>query len=295
MAVRVINAYAQWYGAHKKLEAANESVVAHEKFTDLITRRMTSGVSTESEVNQSASRLAQAKAEQASYRSAEFTALVSLNQLVGRQLSRDALIKGALEEVKLPNDVISQALAVSPTIHRLEFAAQVAEHQAGVTKAQAYPQLVLQAQQTRGGTNPSSETTATSTTVGVVAEYSSSNGFASIARGSAAEDLYRAALLDVDTARRDVVVQINQDVSEYEFAKVRKKSLEKTVSLTQSVSESYDRLFRVGKKSWLDLLNSVRERTQTLTGLADVEVTLLATSRRLKIYTTLQGSDEDVK
>lgn len=295
VAVRVINAYAQWYGAYKKLDAANESVIAHEKFTDLITRRMTSGISTESEVNQSASRLAQAKSEQATYRAAEFSALVTLNQLVGRQLNRSELVKGALAEIKLPNDIISQAILVSPTIHRLEFVAQAAEHQAGVTKAQAYPQLVLQAQRTSGGTNPTTQSTQSSTTVGVVAEYSSTNGFASLARGSAAEDLYRAALLDVDTARRDIVVQINQDVSEYEFAKVRKKSLEKTVDLTQSVSESYDRLFKVGKKSWLDLLNSVRERTQTLTGLADVEASLLSTSRRLKIYTTLQGSDEDIK
>ena len=129
----------------------------------------------------------------------------------------------------------------------------------------------------------------------MIAEYSSGNGFATLVQSSAATDQYKAALLDVDTARRDLVVQINQDVSEYEFAKVRRESLAKTVALTQEVSESYDRLFRVGKKSWLDLLNSVRERTQTLTNLADVEASLLATSRRLKIYTTLQGSDEDIK
>ena len=33
VAVRVVNAYAQWYAAHKKLQASNESVIAHEKFT----------------------------------------------------------------------------------------------------------------------------------------------------------------------------------------------------------------------------------------------------------------------
>ena len=291
VAVRVINAYAAWYGAHQKLAAANESVIAHQKFTELITRRMTSGVSTQSEVDQSNSRLSQARAEEASYRSAEFSALVALNQLVGRQLDRNTLIKSVNERVVLPNDIIAQALAVSPTVHRLQFTAQAAEYQAGVTKAQAYPQVSLQAQRVIGSTTVINAPTYTS--VGLVADYSSGNGFASLARGSASEDLYRSALLDVDTARRELVVSINQDVSEYEFAKVRKTALEKTVVLTQSVSESYDRLFRVGKKSWLDLLNSVRERTQTLTSLADVDATLLATSRRLKIYTTLQGSDED--
>ncbi len=291
VAVRVINAYASWYGAHQKLAAANESVIAHQKFTELITRRMSSGVSTQSEVDQSNSRLSQARAEEASYRSAEFSALVALNQLVGRQLDRNTLVKSVNERVVLPNDIIAQALAVSPTVHRLQFTAQAAEYQAGVTKAQAYPQVSLQAQRIIGSTTDKNAPNYTS--VGLVAEYSSGNGFASLARGSASEDLYRSALLDVDTARRELVVSINQDVSEYEFAKVRKTALEKTVVLTQSVSESYDRLFRVGKKSWLDLLNSVRERTQTLTSLADVDATLLATSRRLKIYTTLQGSDED--
>ena len=293
IAVRVINAYSQWFAAHSKLEASNESVIAHEKFTELITRRMQSGISTQSDVNQSQSRLGQARAEQASYRSAEFTALVALNQLVGRQLSREELKRGALEEVNLPNDIIAQAIAVSPTIHRLEYAAQVAEHQAGVTKAQAYPTLSLKAERTINSTTNKNYGTVDS--VGLTAEYSSSNGFSSLVQGSAADDQYKAALLDVDTARRDLVVQINQDVSEYEFAKVRRQSLAKTVELTQSVSESYDRLFRVGKKSWLDLLNAVRERTQTLSSLADVDASLLATSRRLKIYTTLQGSDEDTK
>lgn len=296
VAVRVINAYAGWYGAHKKLLAANESVIAHEKFTDLITRRMEAGVSTASEVNQSLSRLAQAKAEQASYRSAEFSSLVALNQLVGRQLDREELAKGAVEEVKLPNDIIAQAMAVSPTIHRLEYTAKMAEHQAGVTKSQAYPQISLQVQRSIGPTTTSIKAiTPNYTSVGLVAEYSSGNGFSSLARGSAAEDMYRAALLDIDAARRDLVVQVNQDVTEYEFSKLRKGALEKTATLTQSVSESYDRQFRVGKRSWLDLLNSVRERTQTLTSLADVESSLLATGRRLKLYTTLQGSDEETE
>ncbi len=293
VAVRVVNAYAQWYAAHKKLLAANESVIAHEKFTELITRRMNSGVSTQSEVNQSLSRLGQARAEQATYRSSEFAALVTLNQLVGRQLDRDTLSSDVTAETKLPDDIIAQALAVSPTIHRLEYTAQAAEYQAGVTKAQAFPMISLKAERTKNSITTKNYGTIDS--VGVIAEYSSGNGFATLVQSSAATDQYKAALLDVDTARRDLVVQINQDVSEYEFAKVRRESLAKTVALTQEVSESYDRLFRVGKKSWLDLLNSVRERTQTLTNLADVEASLLATSRRLKIYTTLQGSDEDIK
>lgn len=225
VAVRVVNAYAQWYAAHKKLQASNESVIAHEKFTELITRRMHSGVSTQSDVNQSLSRLGQARAEQASYRSAEFSALVTLNQLVGRQLDREMLSKDVTADTKLPNDIIVQAMAVSPTIHRLEYAAQAAEHQAGITKAQAYPAVVLKAERTINST--SVKNYGTVDTVGIVAEYSTGNGFASLVQGSAASDQYRAALLDVDTARRDLVVQINQDVSEYEFAKVRRESLPK--------------------------------------------------------------------
>ncbi|MBS1175322.1 MAG: outer rane efflux protein [Burkholderiaceae bacterium] len=291
VAIRVINAYATWYGAHKKLAAANESVIAHRKLTELISRRMTSGVSTQSDVDQSNSRLAQARAEEASYRSAEFSALVTLNQLVGRQLDRTTLLNGVDKQVVLPNDIIAKALSVSPTIHRLQSAAQVAEQQANVVKSQAYPQVSLQAQRNYGSTTANNVEPYTS--VGLVVEYSSGHGFASLARGSASEDLYRSALLDVETARRDLVVTINQNVSEYEFAKIRKPVMEKTVTLTQNVSESYDRLFRVGKKSWLDLLNSVRERTQALTALADVEATLLSTGRRLKVYTTPQNTNQD--
>ena len=168
VAVRVVNAYAQWYAAHKKLQASNESVIAHEKFTELITRRMSSGVSTQSDVNQSLSRLGQARAEQASYRSAEFSALVALNQLVGRQLDREMLSQNITADTKLPNDIIAQALAVSPTIHRLEYAAQAAEHQAGVTKAQAYPAISLKAERTINSVT--NKNYGTVDTVGIVAE-----------------------------------------------------------------------------------------------------------------------------
>jgi hypothetical protein len=40
----------------------------------------------------------------------------------------------------------------------------------------------------------------------------------------------------------------------------------------------------VGKKSWLDLMNAIRERAQTRVSLADADGGLLGSSHRLAIY-----------
>ena len=44
------------------------------------------------------------------------------------------------------------------------------------------------------------------------------------------------------------------------------------------------RQYLVGRKSWLDLMNAVRERAQTKVQLADAEGSLVAASRRLMVY-----------
>jgi adhesin transport system outer membrane protein len=51
------------------------------------------------------------------------------------------------------------------------------------------------------------------------------------------------------------------------------------------VSDSYDRQFLAGRKTWLDVMNAARERIQTQIQIADSQATELVTSWRLLINT----------
>lgn len=285
VALRVINAYATWYLVNKKVQASQESVKEHERLVGLITRRAQAGASPVTDQNLGVSRLLQAKAELASFLSMQATALTTLSQLLGRRLTNEELLSEPLEntEPSFSDDVVVQAISINPSIKRLEFAAESMKQASKIQRAQAFPQLALQAKReigsltTRGG--------APSSTVGLVVSYTTGAGFSSISKASAAYGRYQAAMIDVETAKRDLVVKVNQDVSDYMFAKSRTQELLKNVELTKTVSQSYDRLFLVGKKSWLDLMNAVRERKETQVSLADAQAQVLATGRRLRVYT----------
>jgi adhesin transport system outer membrane protein len=51
------------------------------------------------------------------------------------------------------------------------------------------------------------------------------------------------------------------------------------------VSESYDRQFLAGRKTWLDVMNAARELAQTETLIADLLSTQVVASWRLSFYT----------
>ena len=52
---------------------------------------------------------------------------------------------------------------------------------------------------------------------------------------------------------------------------------------SEKVLESYQRQFQAGRKSWLDLLNAVRELAQNEYALADAKAGMVSAMNRLQI------------
>ena len=291
IALQVVNAYVAWFNASKKFEAAKENVGLYENFTRMMKNRVAAGVSAENDSTLSSARLSQAQSDLAGYQAAEYQALINLNQLVGKNLNRNDLLGKALLATIVPDEVIQRVLSVSPTLKKLEASVTLAEKEADYVMSQAYPQVSLQAKRlfadsVVNGASPNS--------ISLIVSYSSGNGFSSLAKGSAANSRIDAAKLDIESAKKDIVVRVNQEITDYKFAQIRNSSLKLNSNLTRSISESYGRLYIVGKKSWLDLMNAVREGMQTKLNLADVESTLLGSARRLKVYTKDWSDDKSL-
>jgi adhesin transport system outer membrane protein len=121
-----------------------------------------------------------------------------------------------------------------------------------------------------------------------VVQFSPGGGFSTVAGTRAAFERADAATHQVEAAKRDLNDRLNADYNEYEFSLLKRDSLQKSVDLSGDISASYDRQYLVGKKSWLDLMNAVRERAQAQLTLADVEGSLLASSYRLYVF--IRGS-----
>ena len=76
---------------------------------------------------------------------------------------------------------------------------------------------------------------------------------------------------------------MQNEQEEFINARSRLVSLEKSVAGSDKVLESYQRQFQAGRKSWLDLLNAVRELAQNQYALADARASMVAAMNRLQI------------
>lgn len=281
---RIINAYTEWLKAWFKIQAFEDSVRLHEKFAGMISRRFEQGVASGADKDLGISRLMQANADLETQRSLEQTALTSLSELVGEPIARKDLINSLAKHVAIPRraDGIAKAQAQSVTVQRTKFEAEAAEQEAKEIRGQALPQLSFQAQRQIGNAYVPGAQGYES--YGLVLTYAPGGGLSSIAGASAAFERAKSARFQIDTAKRELTDRLNADYNEYEFALLKKESLQRSVGLTSEIASSYDRQYLVGRKSWLDLMNSVREQAQTKVQLADAEGSLVGASRRLMVY-----------
>lgn len=280
---RLINAYAEWLRAYLKIRALEDNVKLHERFASMIDRRDRSGVATGADRDLGSARLHQARADLDTQLSAERTALVSISQLVGQPVTRADLAGRMPHYVSLPKrqEGIDRASANSPAIQRHKFEAEAAEAEAKEVRASALPQVSFQAQRQIGNAYvPGAQGYEM---YGLVMSYSPGGGFSSVASTSAAFEKARAATIQVEASKRDLLERLNADYNEYETNLQKKENLQRSARLSSSISESYDRQYLVGRKSWLDLMNAVRERAQQMVALADAESNVLASSRRLLV------------
>ena len=281
---RVINAYTEWLKAYLKLKALEDNVRLHQKFAGMISSRFDQGVASGADKDLGFSRLHQAQADLDTQRSLESTALTSISELVGEPIRREDLLGSIAKPVVLPKraDGIAKAQVQSVTVQRYKFEAEAAEQEAKEIRAQALPQVSLQAQRQVGNAYlPGAQGY---DMYGLVVTYNPGGGLSSIAGASAAFERAKSATIQVDTAKRELTDRLNADYNEYEFALLKKESLQRSANLTGDIAASYDRQYLVGRKSWLDLMNSVREQAQTKVQLADAEGSLLGASRRLMVY-----------
>lgn len=281
---RLITAYAEWLKAWFKIQALQENVKIHEKLVGLITRRYEQGVASGADKDLGVSRWYQAQADLDAQRSQEETALTTMSELVGELVRRQDLAGKLARDLNLPkrHDGIARAQTNSVTVQRYKFEAEAAEQEAKEIRAQALPQVSLQAQRQIGNAYvPGAQGF---NAVGLVVSYAPGGGLSSVASASAAMDRARAATLQVETSKRELTDRLNAEYNEYEFSLLKKENLRRAADLSGDISASYDRQYLVGRKSWLDLMNAVRERAQAKVQLADAEGSLVGASRRLMVY-----------
>ncbi|WP_058048543.1 MULTISPECIES: TolC family protein [Janthinobacterium] len=289
LSLRVIAAYTEALRQTARMRSAEEGLAEHQRLLDMIKRRVAQSVSSQTDQRLAESRAYQAANDVSNARQAQENALAQLSQLAGKPV-RLVTAAGIGVGEPLPDAsldrVMRQAIDYSPTLHRLDFEAQAADSEITMQRSAYMPKVVLRMEKpTGGGINADNSTRAM-----LVLQAQPGAGLSAKAGVDAAVARREGARAAHDAAERDVRERFTLDWNEAEASRQRLGNAGEASTTSTQVFESYARQYVIGRKSWNDVLNAVREATQARFSLEDTRAQAIAASLRLAAQTgTLAG------
>lgn len=286
LAVRVVQAYGDWLAAHLKVQANEKSLVSHQRLRQQVIRRISEGASAESDLTLAMARLEAISADVSATRALRDIALARLRLLLGRPVDIPAL--GAAVAVARPatydaQTLLDLAMTNNPGIQKALAQTRVQASVIDERHADLSPDVYVRVERQYGNYAFSNAPPENRVFVGLSTRFGA--GLSAMSNVEAAKNQHRAALADEEVQMRAINEQVLSDHAQAISLVTRMTALRASLDAARQVSESYDRQFLAGRKSWLDLMNAARELAQTETQLADVEAAQLVVSWRLVIAT----------
>lgn len=275
IALRVIAAWTDACRHEARLNHARTAVQEHERLLALIGRRVDNEVSPPVDRDFARSRLLQAQNDLSSVTQARNAALSQLSQLVGEEVQQ-ATVLPQVEPGEPARELLMQrALEHAPSLQRLRAEEGAADADISLRRASMLPKVGVRVERTTG---PLADTRAL-----LVVSVQPGAGLATNAAVHAARSRRDAAHLARDAAQRDLQAQIAVDWDDWQFARQRLLTAEQSRSMSAEVFESYTRQYTTGRKTWIDVLNAVREVTQADFQMADAQAQVSAAALRLRL------------
>jgi len=113
--------------------------------------------------------------------------------------------------------------------------------------------------------------------------YTPGAGFSNVVEAEALAKRIAKSDQGVDAAMKDIQETLQNDREEFLNAYAQISALEMSVSGSDMVLASFERQFQANRKTWLDLLNQVRELAQNEYALVDAQASLVGSRLRLEI------------
>lgn len=280
--LRLIAAYTEVLRLAQRQRYAREAVEEHNKLAELIDRRVGQEVSPPVDRDFAYSRLAQASTDLSLANQGAQVALVQLSQLVGRPVAGvdDVDLNGRNLPASL-DEALKRAIERSPVLVRLEQSALAVGEDIDVKRAALYPQVAFRLERQMGGI----ASTLPDNRALLVLRAQPGAGLSAASAIAAAQRRLDEARLAKEEAVRNVREQVQTAYAEWQAAQVRLTSTRNSASMAQLVFDSYTRQYATGRKTWIDVLNAVREISQSQFILADSEALVRSSALRLWLLT----------
>lgn len=284
VAIRLANTWYEWQRQGERLAAQQDGVSAHRQLRDQIARRAHEGVSTQVDLALAAARLSQVQAELAQSQAAHGAARAQLQQLAGEHLAMLMAAGQALQAqgpAALPLPAPNwpeRALQRDPQLARLDAEALAAGADIRVRRAQLMPTVSLVLDRYMSGPQ---QNQGHRTWLQVSAQPGA--GLTSLASVNAAAARKEAAEENRHNASLELEQVMVTDLASHAAAREQMGVASLLRQSTQDVADSYARQFVAGRKSWLEVLNAVREAMQARLSVIDANALLGQTAWRLHL------------
>lgn len=279
LSLRVIAAYTEAMRQKARHRYAATGVAEHERLLGMIRRRVAQDVSSQTDQRLAESRMFQAANDQSAAAQAFNNSLAQLTQLAGAPVTE--LTSLAANEVAAPaalEAVLPQALSYSPALRRLSYEEEAANAEIASRRSAYMPQLALRLERNIGHFNDGRTSDSRAMLV-LLAQPGA--GLSAVSGVNAAVAIREAARMAREAAERDTRERVTLDWNEWAAARLRLENASQSSDMSTEVFESYTRQYVIGRKTWNDVLNAVREVTQSQFALEDARAQTIAASLRL--------------
>lgn len=263
LALRVVNAYGRWYVSWLQAEILEDSLNAHRELLTQVERRAERGASTGTDVTLARGRLLTTEALRDAEMANARSALAELTQLVGEPVKEGALIaanKSRSELVFEERQLLYQAVEHDPEVDSARAAVALAKANLSNQRSALRPDISVHFERVFGDFQVADR--GPDNRIVLEARSQLGPGFSNASAVSGARSEIAEAKAQLAAARLAVRQRISADIALARSFDQRITSLEGAVQTAREVADSYRRQFQSGRKSWFDLLNSVRDLQQ---------------------------------
>jgi len=254
-----------------------ESLSEHRRLVESMQRRVDQGVSPQSDLELARARAAQVEQEFGSTAAQHDSAVQRFLELVGDPRFEIGEPPQYSPSAHHPQsaDAVTRAVSCDPTVSRLNAQVAVADADRRLSKAAIFPQLGLQYSYDRFAGSQ----------IGLALRTQSQGGLSPLALAEGAAARKQAAEFQVVAAQRDISEKVKLDLVENRSDRTRIESSAAAAESTANVMDSFFRQFVAGRRTWLDVMNAVREAIAARAALVEVETGAMASSARIRLRT----------
>ena len=283
-ALRIIQAYSDWYAAHERLQAHLRSQSKHEQFLTQVQRRVAEGVAPRNDLVLVKVRLDLVTAEVSAARQQIDTALTRLTAVTDRSMSAATLSARPAHpcDTGLPLATLQEhARQGNPGLRRLDAIVAMEQADIDTRKSVLMPEVYLRAERQFGDYSLENADPQNRLYVGVSSRLGA--GLSATSNVRAAMARRDAARMDRDVEARDLGERLAVDHVAFAGSDARLQALSASLRNAEDISTAYQRQFLAGRKTWLDVMNAAREQAQTELLIADLRAQRVLTTWRLAV------------